>query len=251
MVSCSNEKNLYEFYRLIGEGRFASFIVGPNFNAVSGKEGSWPQLIFDIHFNRSSGLEFSKIFSDVAENLDVRFAVCNRALFTTSDQELLRLNEIFPVGNWQLMEISSKDDLNIKLQEKYELRSLINPAEVDEYVSLVNNNLMNGQEVKCDLFQELIHNAGVEIYGLFIGDELVSGLLSYAGANKVAGLYFISTKQDYRKKGLAAGIIGNVLKLLFQQGIEKVVLQALPKALTLYARLGFAHQGELVIFWKK
>ncbi len=247
----SNEKNLYDFYRLIGSGRFASLVKGSGYYAVSGSHGSWPQMIFDGQNEKKAGVFLNRAFSTASEFPDVRFAICNKALIAPGDQDVLRLNEIFPVGYWQLMEINATDDLKFKMPDGYKLRRLNEPAEIDEFVSLVNSDMMMNLKVNREIFQELVQHAGIDIYGLFIGDELASGLLAYSGLNKVAGLYFITTKLGYRGKGLAAGITGYAVKSLFGQGIGKVVLQAMPKAVTLYTRLGFIHRGELVIFWKK
>jgi ribosomal protein S18 acetylase RimI-like enzyme len=247
----NNEKNLYDFYRLIGKGRYASLFEGTHYCAVSGKDEGWPQMIFDIQSGKNAVKRLELAFSDAAIPQDIRFGICPRKTFTASDQDLLRQGKIFPAGSWQLMEINSKDDIKMMKQDEHKIKRLINPATINDYVSLVNNNLMKGQVVKSELFLELVRQPGIEIYGQMEGNEVVSGLLTYSGTNNVTGLYFIATRQDLRGKGLAAGLIGSVVESLFARGIRKIVLQAMPKAVPLYARLGFLKTGELVIFWKQ
>ena len=247
----SSEYNLYDLYRLVGGGKFASVTKGRNYTVVSGSEGSWPQMIFDVKVDKNAGSVLNEVFSDAAEMVQVRFAASNREQYTTSDQELLRGNGIFPADRWTLMEMGSSDDLKKFVPADYEIRSLKKPGEIDEFGCLVNTSLMSSQKMNIGMLQELAGQAGIDIYGLYSGGEVVSGLLSYTGENKVAGLYFIATRLDCRGKGLAAGTIGFAVESLFSKGVEKVVLQALPKAVTLYSRMGFSSQGELIIFWKQ
>ena len=247
----TSEKNLYEFYHQIATGKHVRLIECEAYYAIHGNHGNWPQIVFDIRFEGNPGTHLNKVFSDLADIGDVNLAVCNRQLFTANDQELLRHNQIFPVGSWQLMELESPDVLKTDVPADYEMQLLATAAEVDAFTALVNTDMMKGQVVNKELFQELSNFQSICMYGLFKGKELVSGLLSFTGSNKVAGLYFITTKLDFRGKGLAGVLIKNAAKLLFNNGAGKVVLQALPKAVPLYFRLGFSQKGELVIFWKQ
>ncbi len=246
-----SEKNLFDFYRRIGLSRYISLAEGKDFSAVSGASGCWPQMIFDIDLSESAGKQLVKNFIQAEKIVKARFAVCNSCFFTSEDQEYLRQNAVFPVESWTLMEINRNGNFVHRQSDKFSIRKLEQSNQIEAFTLLVNSELMKAVKVDSHLFPELLHSPGTDIYGLFMDNELLSGLLSFSDNNQNAGLYFIVTKSGYRGKGLATEIIGSAVYSLFQQGIKKVVLQAVPKAVSLYTRLGFSPQGKLIIFWKQ
>lgn len=247
----SNENNLFDFYRLIGSGKHAKWNTHEGYEVVSGRGGSWPQIIFNVEPGGTSGIAIADIFSDVVLSGDVRHALCNRILFIHNDQELLRSRKIFPVTYWKLMEIIRTSNCDTASEGIRQLTTLTHCEAIDDFVTLLNKDMMKDQKAKQELFYELSEKSNVELFGLYQEDKLVSGLLAFTDNNNVSGLYFIVTGSEYRGKGLAAGVVQEVLDILFQRGIKKVVLQSMPKAVTLYSRLGFESKGELVILWKQ
>ncbi len=246
-----SEINLYQFYRLIGNSSCASLIEGHDFYVVSGNGRSWPQMIFDIRFEENAGLQLARVFSDASEIINVDYAVCNRIIFNIQDQVLLRKNKLYPLETWQLMEINPKNYWEIRQQNEFEIKKIMHNDDISAFTSLVNSDLMSNQKINAELLQELANHSDIELYGLYVNNQLVTGLLSFSGLNKVTGLYFIVTKNEHRGQGLASKLISSVINLLFQQEVTKVVLQALPKAVNLYTRMGFSENGKLVTFWKQ
>lgn len=245
----SNESNLYEFYRLIGKGNYASLTEYDEFSVVSGKMGAWPQMIFDfgkgVHLVNQLNKAFSMTGSTFSGN-----AVSNRSNFIENDQELLRQYGIFPVGLWPMMEMNIESKPTGESVD-LDYRKLSIPSEIGAFTEMVNEGFLKKQKVEIDLFQELVSYDEIEFHGLFYNSRLVSGLLSYADKYNVTGLYFITTLSGCRGKGFATALITRVVRELFQTGSNKIVLQAFSQAIVLYTKLGFSITGELLVFFKQ
>ncbi len=245
-----SEKNLIEFYREVGAMKSVAFTENDYFSTISGKEGSWPQMVFNLHFWEEPEAQLDKILTQSVQLQLPPFAVCNTELFVPENQYLLQNPHIFPIQFWTLMEVKSSEHLNKSAHSDFEIRRLNGTRELEAFTNLVNAELLQSTNINLQVVGELAENSSLHFYGLFIENELVSGLLVFT-QQKMAGLYFIVTKKQYRGNGLAASLIGFVLNELFYRGIEKVVLQAVQKAVPLYIRMGFTPCGEMVIFWKR
>ena len=250
MISAS-ERNLHEFYRCIGATGAAILAEDDDYSLVSGIGGNWPQMIFDADLTSDAGVRLGKIFDRTGKLNNVRFAVCNADYFTSDDQDVLRKGNIYPVDYWVVMETDFKSDSLTVQKIDHKSFKLTGSTEIDMFTGLVNSELLKGIKVCPSLFKELVENEKAEIYGLFHDQKLVCGLLSFIGKEHEAGLYFIVTDSRFRGQGLAADLIARVMKLLFERGFSKIVLQAVPKAVSLYVRLGFVPKNKLLIFWKQ
>lgn len=247
---CSNEKNLNAFYRALGNAECISLTKGDRFTGVSGKNGHWPRMLFDIRLSKNPVEQLNEILTRSMNINGIGTAICNREYFSLTGQEEFRKYGIFPVEMWPLMEINAVEELCFKIDNNLVIRKLEDQGEIEEFSSTVNDELFRGQDVTSDLFSELLKQPGMDFYGVCNNGNMAGGLVSYTGTNNTAGLYFIVVQKEFRGKGIASALIGNVVRELFKRAVKKVVLQALPKAVPLYQKLGFKKQGELIIFRK-
>jgi ribosomal protein S18 acetylase RimI-like enzyme len=241
--------NLFSFYREVGASPLVTLMKSARFTVVSGQEESWPQMVFGIQLSKNPAHELEQALTQVVKRELPGFAVCNASLFGQESQELLRKAGIYPVKTWTLMDIAFHKPIIFRQRKGLEIKTLNTSEEILSFSSLVNAELMQSVKIIPVLLNELQAKPPFNFYGLFVDDELVSGLLTYS-VQKTSGLYFIVTKTGYRGKGLAKNVIGYAVNTLFGEGIEKVVLQAAQKAVPLYTQLGFLPHGKLVIFWK-
>ena len=241
--------NLFSFYREVGGCSSVSLINETGFSAVSGNNSSWPQMVYAIDFLTKPAQTLDTVLTKAVNQNLPGFAVCDAAFFGMKELEYLRQKGIYPVKTWTLMDaLPITRDIQTRAKNM-EIRQLISPAELHAFTALINDGFVQSVKIAASLTEELNRKKSVRIYGLFVSEELASGLLTFSDA-KTTGLYFIVTKSTCRGKGFGADLIRYVLNL-YRSKSEKVVLQAVQKAVPLYEKFGFTPQGKLVIFWKQ
>lgn len=245
----SSEYNLFEFYRLIGRGNYATYDEYDGFNVVSGKMGAWPQMIFKFEPCKDLVNQINNAFN-ISNGAYRITALCNRKGITQTDQEFMRDSGIFPADIWTLMEYSGGTKPSYNTYD-LDFRKLESQLEIGAFRNLINEELPVHQNVQDALIKELILDEGVDIYGLFSDDQLVSGLLTFTDELNVAGLYFITTRREYRRKGYALELIEKVLQEVKKKGHFKIVLQSFSRAVNLYEKVGFIKKGEIIVFLKQ
>ncbi len=245
----NSEINLAGFYRAVGTLQSVQSEITGQFSVISGLNGHWPQLVYQFYFESNTEENLARVLKERAVSGCKMLAICNADDFGKLNLEKLREVSVFPVESWVNMEISELPAKNDMDNLGFEFRHLTNLSDFSEFTDLVNTGMMTTTKIADSFFAELAQNPQFEIYGLFTENELVSGMVTFT-ENHTAGLYFVVTKECFRRKGLAAIFIGKTLKQLFEKGTERVVLQAVNKAVNLYSRIGFTAEGKLVILMK-
>jgi len=242
--------NLFNFYREIGKSDSAIIKENQDHSIITAEEGRWPQMIFNIDFFRNSNSQPEEVLARIMKESKQNFAVCDISNLKSENQSFLRSSGIYPIKTWTLMEVSPNENTFIQTQQNVEFRELKKGDELYEFCNLTNSELMGSLKISPVLIHELAANKKMKFYGLYFRSELASIILTYT-EKEISGLYFIATKSEYRGKKLSENLIKRVINLLFSQKTEKVVLQAVQKAVPLYTRLGFKPCGNLTIFWKQ
>ena len=245
----NSENNLIGFYRAIGTMQSVKSEITGQFRAVAGKSGCWPQLVYQFNFENNIEENLAHLLEKKSYSGCKMLAICNADDFRKLNQEKLREVLVFPVESWVNMEISELFDEKIPVNSGYKFRQLTNLSDFSEFTDLVNTGMMTTAKIADGFFAELAQNPQFQFYGLFAENELVSGLVTFT-EKQISGLYFVVTKERFRGKGLAEILIGKTLNHLFEKGTERVVLQAVNKAVNLYSRIGFTAQGKLAILMK-
>lgn len=245
----NSEKNLTGFYRAIGTLPSVKYLENDRYSAISQTIGNWPQMIYNCHFENNPEENIRHLIETIALPNCNMLTICNENDFETFDQEKLREVSVFPVNFWTSMEVSGDQEINITGDSGFEFRQLTDLATISAFTDLVNSDMMKVLKIADGFFYQLSQKPQFGFYGLFTENELVSGLVTFT-ENNIAGLYFIVTKGSLRGKGLAEFLIGKTLNRLFEKGTERVVLQAVNKAVNLYSRIGFTAQKKLVILMK-
>jgi len=241
-----SEENLLGFYRAIGETKLVKWIQTDKFEAISEYSGNWPQLVYRFCFENDYEKNMGRVLSDLTGENSRMLALCSAAVFTKFDVDKLREASVFPIEIWETMELEILPDLKKMSPENYEIKPLTNHSAITEFSNLVNTDMMRTLKLPEMLFATLAINPKFEFFGVYAEDMIVSGLIVFT-ENRTSGLYFIVTKASYRGKRLAENLIFKTLQQLFEKGTESVVLQAVNKAVPLYARIGFKTKEKLVI----
>jgi ribosomal protein S18 acetylase RimI-like enzyme len=247
-----NINNLFRFYREVGSCPSVFYSNALQYSVVNGAENSWPQLVFDINFQGNAAQKLSQVLKETVNRKLPGFAVCNAELFGEQEVNFLRKNEIYPVKAWTLMYVLPRNlpiKNAVKKSENSEIRELKTTFETEEFSALVNAELLESTKISATLAHELNAKENCKLFGLFVSGKMVSALLTFTD-NKTTGLYFIVTDSAFRGQGFATELISEVMHSCLKNS-ERLVLQAVQKAVPLYQRLGFTTEGKMVIFWKK
>jgi GNAT superfamily N-acetyltransferase len=79
--------------------------------------------------------------------------------------------------------------------------------------------------------------------GLMDGEPVATAELTVGGG--VVGLYNISTRPEYRDRGIGSAMTGTPLLEAREAGHTMAILQAAPAGIRIYERLGFRHFGGI------
>jgi ribosomal protein S18 acetylase RimI-like enzyme len=82
------------------------------------------------------------------------------------------------------------------------------------------------------------------LYLAFVGEEPVATAELTVGGG-VVGVYNAATIESYRRRGFATALIRHCLQAAREKGYRTAVLQAAPRAESVYQRLGFQAFGEI------
>lgn len=243
------EENLYEFYQAIAATGKVNVVSDAGFLLLSDKKMGWPQIIYN--FNTLPGLikTFKESSAFNGKCLDKFQIVANRELFDSAVGPLLRDSGIFPITLWELMEIPESVSSPYLNDNQSEILNITGREEIIDFANHVNSSMMNDARVDANLFLKLACDGSCTFYCLRIKAIIVVSALVFSSA-QYAGLYFIATKPEFRGRGYAEQLIRYLVNYLFSEGKEKVVLQSVRKAVSLYTQIGFRSSGKLAVLRK-
>lgn len=90
-------------------------------------------------------------------------------------------------------------------------------------------------------------DAPVQFFGIRISGRVVSIAMLYL-ANGLAGIYSVATVPSARRRGLAAHVTAEALRVAQRLGYGVGVLQSSPEAHGIYSALGFREVGSAALF---
>jgi ribosomal protein S18 acetylase RimI-like enzyme len=245
----ASEKNLYDFYDTVGTLQGVTCTQKDRFSVILEDSSAWPRIVYNL----AGGNDLPYVFRDApgfsGNPSEYPFAVINRELVTPDVADLMRTIPAYPVELWELMEISVSRLTSSFLMEGAVIERIFSGRDLDAFSGVVNQCLMGNTPINADLVNAMAETAGFDFYCLRFNGEMVSTMLSFS-CNGVSGLYLVATLPEYRGRGFAGNLIRFVLNFLFNQGKEKVVLQADRKAVPLYLKTGFISVGQLAIIRK-
>jgi GNAT superfamily N-acetyltransferase len=113
------------------------------------------------------------------------------------------------------------------------------------WVKVSNSNF------KLDEFYEVylkfLNNKNAEIYGGFFKNDLIATSILFCSSG-VAGIYSVTTKPEFRQKGIGTQMVLNVINIAQKKGFKIGILQASPEGQLVYKKLGFEDICKLYHF---
>jgi len=241
------EKNLWQFYERIGRQDGYSFHSGSAFSVVTAPPGKWPAIVFNINpgEERSHFLEMMK--EDILKDIIPGQFISNPDQFGPTHQSIVREYRFFPVDKWTLMEINIRQfDRKAEMGKTMSVRKITDLPSLHDFSCIVNAVLLRNLPVEADMLLKLV-DRDISVVALFIGEELVSGLLVFA-SGRIAGLYLVATKKNRQHAGYGSLLLTETLNILKSEGIDKIILHSSVPAIPFYLKNGFSVTGEMYIY---
>jgi len=244
------ESNLFELYRTVAEFSKKPIHIGPNVSWVNFTPSPWAGTIFGADFSASgTGREILSVKEQIRLGNAPRSWRTGPSTRPKNLEEHL-IREGF-VKKWETagmgMELSDSPS-NVETPPGLEIENVSNDLALREWAWVVTLGLFNHPESEADHFYELMHSA--KICGrldFFLGRYEGRPATSSASflSDGVAGIYFVATLPEFRRKGLGRSITLAPLRKARDIGAHGAILQASALGEPVYRRLGFQRYSTM------
>jgi GNAT superfamily N-acetyltransferase len=249
-ISTAVEGNLFELYRTVAEFSKKPIHIGPNVSWVNFTPSPWTGTIFGADF---SAADAGKEIRSVKEQIRLGNAPRSWRTGPTTRPENLEaylLQEGF-AKKWDSagmgMELSGAPS-EVGSPPGLEVETVSNDLALREWAWVATLGLFNHPESEADYFYELMRSAKacgrLEFYlGRYEGRPAASSAVFFHDG--IAGIYFVATLPEFRRKGLGRSITFAPLRKAREAGARGAILQASALGEPVYRRLGFQRYGTM------
>lgn len=139
----------------------------------------------------------------------------------------------------------------VRVPNGFSVRRISTQAELDSWVHLLGGGFGEGQ-VEARWVGDMYARIGLDnpewhhFLGTLDGEPVATATMLYGAG--VAGLYFVYTAPDYRRRGIGAAMTVVPLKQASDDGLKAAVLGASTMGRPVYERLGFREYCRIGIF---
>lgn len=162
--------------------------------------------------------------------------------------EWLKLNGFKKVEMWSAMCILPQNLTHLSTN-KIELIEVFSHEQLNKWLKLVRANLFSTNGINEDVFINTLGRTGITCWLGFLNGEAVATAMSFVH-NNIAGLYMVTTAEEYRNRGFGKELITKVLHAEFAKGGVAGVLQSTRMGEAMYRNIGFESNGQFTIYWK-
>jgi hypothetical protein len=235
------ENNLTSFLREFAETERFYTSLNLSYSFVLSKNADWPNFINNIKF---SGSDSSLLFQYLSDKINDHNIPPFCLLGPASEPE--DIAEIFNEGPFRLIDIwpgmhldTSSTNLVLNEIDGFSVVTISNEHLLDKWIEIIQIELFPGKRLNLKPFIKLLTNKQFKLYLGLLDGIPVGTSLSFNDAASL-GLYMISTKSAYRKKGIGYNMtVYPIIEYLKQNMKCPVVLQATEFGRHVYEKIGF------------
>ncbi len=244
------ENNIYNFKLNIARSSNKIVNVQPFFKWVNCAPSRWPNQILDV--NISDDIVDEKI-DYIKENILKGDApnylfLGPRAYSKRFETQLLRKG-FTQFTRWSGM-ILKLEDRNVfpGSIEDFKIKTVSSIGELKIWSSILNEAMFGGGFEGADLFANLYKTSDVILYLGMYGDTPVATSCVFFDS-KIAGLFLISTRPEYRNRGFGTRMTAAPLDAASKKGIIYSGLYATVLGERVYKKLGFSKYCDFFIYY--
>jgi GNAT superfamily N-acetyltransferase len=133
-------------------------------------------------------------------------------------------------------------ELNGETNPLYEIRRLHGPDEFNEWNKAIEQIFKKPKN--HFLYSKLLTNDNFAFFACFEGRRVVATTMLYM-KERIAGVHFVGTVKDYRKKGIGTLITKIAFQFAKAKGSTVGVLQSSPMGKEMYQKIGFQEYSRI------
>lgn len=243
------QNNIYAFYDAIGSTLGNDYHKEKAFSWIKAGNGFWPNMIYKTSFSEEN---LDHFIESTIENIKTKnappFLLVEDSELDISLSENLKKAGMRPIFHWTGMGFTTTTPLKIELPTNTIIKTVKTTDEINAWKNILNKALMTSNQIKDNIFEQLINKNDFELYLVIENDVPVATGLAYFN-NKDCGIYMIATLAEHRKKGYGSAVTKHSINAAHQKGITNIVLQASTKGVSIYEKMGFSKHCEFNILW--
>ncbi|MFP4059468.1 MAG: GNAT family N-acetyltransferase [Bacteroidales bacterium] len=240
--------NLYEFYKQAALHNNLKVIRKKYFFIVNNPHSDWPQYVLCDKVNQENYKDATLQLNQMIETGEAPPLV----LFPVDENypEMADYPESFglrSINRWEGMAIIMDEYLPEKEDKRIiRVKTL---EQVTAWTEVINHALFTGRKAEVEIMLNLMQNPGIQLFLALEKNIPVATSMVFLH-KEVAGLYFIATLEEYRKKGLGSALTKAALNEAKKEKCKAAVLHATRLGEKIYRKLGFIPYRKFYIYWK-
>lgn len=238
------EKNLINFYISFKENKLVNFYENDFVYNIHNPKNNWPSFLLFKDYKNS----FIKIQGSVSK---INFISKNWIIdseYVKKNQLEIKNHNLFPVKKWDGMFLETTKLIQENSVDYFKFEKL-KTKDVETYLKLINLSIFKKNGLSKELIIDKINHPNFHFFLGKYKNEIVTTCIIF-NDNISNGLYFISTENSQRKKGLGSLTVIKSINYLINKGESKFVLHATKMGNNIYTKIGFATFSKLIIFTK-
>ena len=241
------EKNLIQFFLIWKNSKNIEYYEDNNFCFINNETDLWPKFILNTSVNSNNFSDnLTQITNLLKNNKAPKYWLVNSDL-TQKFSPKIRGENFVPIVKWIGMYMNIKEKPNFTIPNNFTIQKVTDKKQLKIWLKIVNDEVYNKENLKPYFFEDALDNKSVHIYLGSYNNIPVATSLLYTKDN-YSGLYMISTKTKYRKKGFGTAITNYAIAKAVETGTTKFVLHATKVGKPIYERIGFAEFNNIYIF---
>lgn len=243
--------NYFRYYRAFSLSGIVDWHQGP-VEWIMPREGEkGPSLAFHIHLDEQ---ECERELKTLIEGIRAG-RVLSRWIITPDDMPGDIVRRLDAMGFQNISDGGTEPGM---ILHEYEFRPYYSQGqalqvkrvytreELELWVDVVNTALHGWEMIDAEHYFVWVEREDIRLYLCQI-DGVVVSTAATIRTEKVASLEFVSTLEEYRRRGAGAAVCSQALAELFADGVRTVTLSGAQEALMLYKKLGFSECFENII----
>lgn len=240
------ENNLREFYFSVNQNITVLNIFENKYLHTKNNKYDWPDFVFAEDILKSvNELEIKDLKEKQKEQKSTKIILNNFNI--TGNENILKRNNFQPVAKWIGMYLKTETLFKIELPDNFTIEKVETEEELKAWFNIVNGEVLKNSILKHDIFENKTEDKSFSFYLGKIEDIPVSTALIFE-KDSIAGLYFISTKKEFQKKGFGNLITKFAINDCIKNNITNFVLHATKAGEKIYSKMGFTEYSKIYIF---
>jgi len=244
-------ENLLSFYRYVAERTGIAHGI-EKFLWVKNDHGKWPRWVVGGDFEEK---ELEEMALRTIDRMKAHELPPYWNIIPGKNQQALRTileeNRFREVYRWTGMALDMEHYKNeTDTSADFEIREVKTAKDLESFVGVLNNTVLEASNMEFALAEKFLDSDRFRmIIGLSDGKVVATGALYISG--EAAGIYFIATLEEARRKGIGTAVTRYCLELAKTARVPLVILHASRMGEPVYLNIGFRviEKSIFNIYW--